>query len=202
MKKCNTKIVFFFAILIQSLLHGQTFDAKSFVGLNASQMEGDNLSGFNKIGIQAGIGVVYPMYRKSLSIELLLNQKGSTSSFSISSGQERQSTNLNYLQIPILYAFEEWYDDESDYYRIAVEVGTYYARLFGASSSNAAFQGVTSEFRKNDFGGLIGVRYRFNYNWSIGARYDHSFTRLYTDPSSGLKGLLSYLVTLRTEYYF
>ncbi len=216
MRKGKLFIVTLMVIALLPCANGQVFNAKLIGGFNASQLEGDNLSGFDKVGLQAGIAIQYELYRppaghggnrqagagKSLIIELLFNQKGSSSTFSLSSGEERQQTNLNYLQIPVLFSFDQWYEEDEVYYRISLEGGPYYARLFEVHSSHAVFTGLTDSFRKNDFGAVIGVKYRFQYTWSVGARYDHSFLRVFKDPNSGLRGLLSYLISLRVEYHF
>ena len=209
MRKGKLFIVALVVFCFLSCANGQVFNAKLIGGFNASQLEGDNLSGFDKVGLQAGIGIQYELYRppagrvgKSLIIELLFNQKGSSSTFSLSSGEERQQTNLNYFQIPVLFSFDQWYNEGEDYYRISLEGGLYYARLFDVSSSHGVFTGLTDSFRKNDIGAVIGVKYRFGYAWSVGMRYDHSFLRVFKDPNSGLRGLLSYLISLRVEYHF
>ena len=193
-------------------LNGQVFEAKVIGGINASQLEGDNFSGFDKIGLQGGFGVTYPLNEqpsgpsskagKSLSIELLFNQKGSSSTFSLSSNVQRTSTTLNYIQIPLIFSMDQWYDVTESSYRISLEGGLYYARLFGMESSHNVFANFTDEFRKNDTGVVLGVKYRFRYNWSIGARYDHSFLKVFQDANTGLRGLLSYLISLRIEYHF
>ena len=198
--------------LVQFTANGQMFKAKVIGGINASQLEGDNFSGFNKIGLQGGVGVTYPLTErfssqssrvgKSLSIELLLNQKGSSSTFSISSNVQRTSTSLHYIQVPLLFAIDQWYDEAESHYKISLEGGLYYARLFEVKSSQDAFENFIDRFRKNDAGVVIGAKYRFRYNWSIGARYDHSFLKVFQDPNTGLRGLLSYLISLRVEYHF
>ena len=167
MKKGKLFIVVLVVFCFLPCANGQVFNAKLIGGFNASQLEGDNLSGFDKIGLQTGIGVEYKLFNKSVIIELLFNQKGSSSTFSISSGRERISTRLDYLQIPVLLSFDQWYNEQESYHRISLEGGPYYARLFDTGSSDPFFDGLTEDFRKNDFGAVVGVKYRFRYSWSI-----------------------------------
>ena len=190
-------------ILLSSFISsiGQNFHAKIIFGINASQLEGDNLSGFNKVGLHSGLGVQYTLGKYSLVTELLFNQKGSSSAISASTGQQRIKTNLNYLQIPVLISFNQWYSEEDRYYRISLEAGPYYGRLFSVSSSNSVFESLTDQFRKTDLGLVLGARYRFVNKWSAALRYDQSFLRIFKDQNSNLTGLLSYLVTFRIEYH-
>lgn len=180
---------------------GQAFEAKLIGGLNASQLEGDNLSGFNKVGIHAGLGIIYPLPKNAVSVELLFNQKGSSAKANINTGTLRQNTNLNYVQIPILYHINSWYNEGEEYYQIDINAGLYAARLFGVSSSNLSIGNLTDQFKKQDIGLVIGANYRFSSTLSVGLRYDQSFVKIFKDTTGNIDGLISYLATLRLAYH-
>lgn len=197
--------LFFLLIFLSINIHsiaGQGFHAKGILGINASQLEGDNLSGFNKVGIQAGIGVEYEFVKNSIVMELLFNQKGSGNKVDNGGINQRMSTTLNYLQIPILFSLNSWYEETGNFYHVSVQAGPYYSRLFGISSTNPGIEPFTDNFNKTDLGVLVGVQYRINKQISAAIRYDQSLTKIYNNPSNGITGLISYLVSLRMEYYF
>ena len=59
----------------------QIFLGEAFVGLNICQVDGDQMMGYFKKGINAGVGVIAPVWQKNnfsleLSMEVLYNQKG------------------------------------------------------------------------------------------------------------------------------
>ncbi len=80
----------------------QEFKPLLIVGVNASQIDGDTLSGYDKGGIYAGIGLMYGIGKKSmLHTEITYSQKGarnkSTDDFIL-------IYRLNYIAIPILFS--------------------------------------------------------------------------------------------------
>ena len=190
-----------FICLMKPLLQGQGFEAKIVGGVNASQLQGDNLSGFDKVGLHTGIAIEYGLLKNAISVELLFNQKGSASKTDVNTPQ-RVSTTMNYLQVPAIYSINSWYEEKDNYYHIGIHGGLYYARLFGISSSDPGIRAFTDNFRKTDFGAVVGIQYRISKNISTTIRYDQSFIKAYNNPSSGITGIISYLATLRMEYYF
>ncbi len=67
------------------LTYSQVFKGEIIVGGNVTQVDGDEVFGYKKVGINAGLGVMYPFSFKKgnkdknwgLSMEMLFNQKGS-----------------------------------------------------------------------------------------------------------------------------
>ncbi|KAA5532430.1 PorT family protein [Taibaiella lutea] len=84
------------------------FTAGIAVGANLSQVDGDGLSGFSKIGFNAGPVVNVRFNEKvALGFELLYSQKGSKSigaGYSPSSGSYfgRYSIKVNYAEVPLI----------------------------------------------------------------------------------------------------
>tara|TARA_Y100000385_G_C13105820_1_gene647724 strand:- start:3133 stop:3741 length:609 start_codon:yes stop_codon:yes gene_type:complete len=202
MKFCK---LFFLLILYISLVDNsfaQGFEAKIFGGINSSQLQGDNLSGFDKIGLHTGLGVEYGFLKNSIGLELIFNQKGSASKNDGNNLPQRVSTTLNYLQIPVLYSINSWYNETNNFYHIGIHAGPYFSTLFSTNSSDPGLERFTDNFRKTDFGAVFGFQYRISHNISSILRYDQSFLKIYNNPSNRVSGILSYLVTLRLEYYF
>ena len=79
-KKSNMKKSFFIFILFLSplLIQGQNFKAGIRFGICGSQVNGDNLSGFNKAGIVAGAFVNRNLSKPfNMQMEIVYIQKGS-----------------------------------------------------------------------------------------------------------------------------
>ena len=64
--------------------------------------------------------------------------------------------------------------------------------------------GATMPVNQNDVSWLIGVSYRFSPRFGIMGRYTRGITPLLNPEKNGLnrQRLLTYLLTLRLEYYF
>jgi hypothetical protein len=78
------------------------------LGMNLTQVDGDEFFGYNKIGLNVGPMVAVPFGKKknwSASLELLYSQKGSYHSGQTDSTEFR--LNLDYAEIPVLIHFTD-----------------------------------------------------------------------------------------------
>lgn len=183
-------------------LSSQGFEANLTGGFNLSQLEGDNLSGFDKISATGGIGITYLLNkRKSLSVEFLYHPKGSQSRPPSQSLLPRESISLQYLALPMIYRWGEWFNSEESYYRFNIELGTIINRLFDVASTNSFFDDQLDQFNSWDVGLLIGMNYRLNLKFSTTFRLERSLTKIYNIPNSDLRGLQSYLLSIRLNYH-
>lgn len=180
----------------------QGFNAAVVGGFNASQIDGDDLAGFNKLGLHGGLKLGYFIKPKlNLSTELLLSQRGSSSQLSIGAPVEKITIHLNYIEIPLMISFHDWLIDDS-YYKVKADVGFSYGNLFSASSENSFFDDDLSVFKNHDFSFLAGFAYRFNYHLALNVRYTRSVIPLFENPTQLVRGLFGYLLTFRLEYHF
>lgn len=152
MKHLTLLLVFLSCILSTSLFaqskkeNQQTFRATIIAGANAAQIDGDDLAGFNKLGIRAGAQVSVRWHRLfESSVGMLYSQKGSASELSASGTDLLARFSLNYVQIPLMVT----YDDEG----LQFGAGFSYSRLI---NSKIIIQGILDEARsdsysKNDF---------------------------------------------------
>lgn len=63
-------------LMTNNIARGQSFKAAVLAGINSSQVSGDELSGFNKVGLFIGGSAILPVSEKSLvEMELLFIQK-------------------------------------------------------------------------------------------------------------------------------
>lgn len=192
-------IVLFIAPLTD--LKSQGFEGYILAGFNASQLEGDNLSGYNKLGLNAGMRLEYPVNeKKGLATELLFHQKGSSSTLRAGTPTNVETLTLNYIAMPVYFYFNEWKHESEDYYRFQIEGGFVINRLFGVSSSNSFFDNATDDFNDWDLGVSLGLSFRLNQKWKTAIHFERSVTKIYQLPNTDLRGLQSYLINLRAVY--
>lgn len=182
---------FLSAILLLSSLSGvqaqQRFGAAIIVGGNASQIDGDELAGYDKLGLNAGIrGTARLSKRWDLGLELLFSQRGSSTRNSGSALQLRRQIALDYIEIPVMITIKDWLvaHEKGDYYRVKAFAGLSYARLIGAevTDDNGASgfnEELADALNTNDIAGIAGIGYTAWRNWEFSARYSRSFTRIY-----------------------
>jgi opacity protein-like surface antigen len=168
MKSVRTLFFVTFLILV-STVRAQSFDAFVLAGPVVSQVDGDYLGGYNKLGVVGGLGVSYDIKDKLSGIlELSYIQKGkgmfNKSDFSST------KTVLNYLQMPLLVTYEVMP-------KLKVEGGFSIGLLLsykfiedGIESSD--FAPYTPNAWDVDW--LVGARYDFTDVWSLNLRFAYS----------------------------
>ncbi len=192
-------VVAFF--LLNCASSAQKFSGTAIVGANVSQIDGDNLFGWDKIGINGGMRLGYTIANKTnLAIEFLYSQRGSAPS--IASGSSFGSIDLKYIEIPVLVEYNDWYLEDEDYYKIGAEAGFSYGNLFSVTSSNAVNPVGLDGYKKNDISFTIGARYSFTKNIAGVFRYSQSIGTINSNASGDLDGQISRWMSFRIHYSF
>ncbi len=193
-------IYLFITFLFLSLgipTYSQGFKAALIAGMNASQIDGDNLYGFNKLGLSVGGRLGYKTDKSyDIALEMLYSQRGSTLNTFNSLPSDR--IGLNYFEIPIIFNLRDWYIEKEDYFKVRVETGFSYGYLFQIEA--VGFN--ESYFKKHDISWLIGAGLNINKMFGVGIRYSTSLFKMYEVPNTAENSLLSYFLTLRTEVNF
>lgn len=186
-------------VLSIDTIRGQTFIGSIHGGINLSQLSGDDLNGFSKTGLHAGASVTYPWAngQKQFAIEFLYQQKGSRGTDVTGI---RQRIAVNTISLPLIYRWGEWYNERSERHNFYIEVGTVVNSIIQTSSENTFFDNRIDDF--NDFdGGLIGgLNINIGQDLSTTLRYERSLTDIFNDPAQSVRGLQSFLFTLRIDY--
>lgn len=190
-------IFFLFMIFFAFRSDCQRFKAAAIIGANASQIDGDNLYGFNKLGISAGGRLSYTNDNQlDLALEMLYSQRGSA--VKIFNNSEGDKISLNYVEIPVVLGIRDWYNQEGGYYKVRADAGISYAYLFSADAV-----GFKEEyFNKHDVSWLLGAGINFTPMWGISLRYTSSLFKMYKEPSADRSTLKGYFLTLRSEINF
>ena len=100
------KIILVFVIVgfAQNSLHAQYFSGGILVGVTASQIDGDQMVGYDKLGFSGGIFVRYQFTEIiALESELKYIMKGAARNDSLA--QNSYKLSLNYFEIPVLFNY-------------------------------------------------------------------------------------------------
>lgn len=153
-------------------------------GFNVSHVEGDDVFGFRKFGLNAGAAAVVPFAENwSFTLETVYNQKGS---FHKEGGRGmdyryRHDYNhyklvLNYLEVPVLVHFR-------DKTGLKAGVGASYGRLIEVKEWEDHVRIATTTLNDgtydlDDFNGLIDIQIPIYKQFKINARYAFSLFKI------------------------
>ncbi len=187
-------LVFIFC-LSANVFFAQGFGSSIVLGFTAAQIDGDNLAGFDKLGIAGGMNVSRKIgNRYHAKLEFLYSQRGSQSKLSLSAPGDMSRTHLNYIEIPLLFGINDWLSPDGDFFKVRAETGLSYGYLISANSTDPQFESQIINFRRSMLSYSIAAAYSINKRWSINARYTRDISTLLPD------GFKSYFWTIRTEF--
>ena len=192
------KILVVIALFATSQMHGQVgFDFKAVVGLTLAQLDGDMLAGYNKPGISVGGRLSYALADEmDLSLEMLYSSRGSQEQLF---GSNINATTLQYIELPVIFSYKDWFIEGEDYHKVRVEAGLSYGFLFDFESENTLYRNIGEEIQESDLSYVLGAGYQFTKRIGISLRYTRSLIDLYRPEDASL---ISYFLTLRAEYTF
>jgi len=183
-------IIFLFA----GHLRAQRIQGAVIAGGNLSQVDGDEVFGFNKIGLNTGLAAMAPIGKNlQLSIEILYSQKGAyqgkqykdvDSVGNVTTGEYK--LNLNFLEVPVLFM----YNDKDV---IIGGVGFSYARLVSIQEYEHGQREETTTlnggpYNRNDFNILADIRFRIYKKLKFNLRYSYSLVSMRTREFEDLLG--------------
>ncbi len=175
----------------------QNFKGGFIAGFITSQISGDQLAGFNKLGGKIGTYINYPLnINSNLQLELLLSQKGSKKPY-IENSLQTYSFELNYMEIPISfdYRLQEFF---------YIETGLSMGYLLNFKEENEFGEMITTQPNDLAIDFLVGANYQWKKNTKINLRYGHSIIPV-RPHSSGIerhlnKGQNSSVISLSLYY--
>lgn len=201
-RRYKSHILIFSGLFILSFgVNGQNFKGGILAGFNATQINGDDMAGFNKYGLWFGPFTSYPLKSNwILEAELLFTQKGSRKNFSPDNpnpGGKWEKVNLNYIEMPLLARYPV-----NEKIQLHGGLGLAYLLSSRASTFSAPYQ---AEFRTYEFNILGGGSYRLSDHFTFIARYQNSLTNIGTCPSRPFwrrynTGFLNIVVTFGLRY--
>ena len=162
-------------------IKAQNFGGGLILGFSTSQVGGDNLAGFNKAGLLIGTyGNKSISELLSFQMEITFIQKGSNNpkmNDSEHSNYLKEDISSSYIEVPLLLQYHQ-----SN--KLKIEGGVQLAYLI-----NGYYNDINGEiptysvnpFRKNDFGLLLGIDYKYSKNISLNTRLSNSILPIGTE---------------------
>ena len=158
-------------ILFFGICSAQNFNAGLIGGFCSSQVRGDNLSGFNKLGSRFGAYINYPINKKiSYQLEMQYLQKGSKKTYAENS-PETYLFELNYIELPATLNYQVKNG-------ISLESGLGTAFLVGYKEQDEITDINTDKPNTLALDFLLGVQYQFKQNLKLNIRYANSISRI------------------------
>lgn len=187
------KRVILFAVvglaLIATESYGQNIKASVMAGMNLAQLDGDEVYGYSKPGLNLGVQAMAPIGKSFfLTLETNFNQKGAYQKAQDPSEDltKEYDVTLNYVEIPVLLH----YNDKDV---LTGGIGFAYARLLSADeeehSGNVEPYTTIKEFNQSDWLGLFDLQFRVYKQFYANLRYSYSIfpvrKRAFESVSSG-----------------
>jgi len=194
--------LFFLVFIFQKKeIQAQTFEGGLIVGFNMSQLDGDNLVGWNRIGFNVGGRVAVTPYEKwKFNVDILFSQKGSSAApeeFNSSYDKVR----LNYVEIPFQVNYMDWLHEDG-FYRLHFLAGLSYSQLVGFQVIRQDGTDTTDseDFKQWNANFQVGATYFIKENIGINFQYALGLLSVNNDPGAGF--FRDRALTLRGIYMF
>lgn len=183
----------------------QRFKAGLVLGVNAAQINGDFSAGFNKLGLQGGLrGITIFTEKTHVALELLYSQRGSQTELVPDNSVEQRKIHLDYVEVPVIFIYKDWLDEEKGFYKIEFNGGLSYSRLLNVKIEDVDFDPFGDLFNKNDFAFVLGAGFNLSEKWSLAFRYNRSMNLLFNPEKNNInsKALLGFFLNFRAQYTF
>lgn len=175
------KIILACLIVLPSLIFAQSGNPREkqlFVGyvaagMNATQIAGDLMAGYRKVGANAGVGA-YIMYKPTFSnsIELTYSMKGSQETFKKQDPLAFKKYSFDYVEIPVLFNYHEG--------DIAIFHGGFtFGRLIRYELYQASGLVLPDEPKKWDFAATVGATFLIKERFGLNLKANFSLNSLW-----------------------
>lgn len=174
-------------------------------GFNLTQVDGDEIYGFTKPGVQIGPSAIIPFSKKwQVSLETNFNQKGSRqrkqynttdSNGVVYTGEYKLK--LDYVEVPLLVHF-------NDKDQIIAGAGASWGRMVNVKEWEHGRRVETTTltsgtYARNDFCVLADLRFRMKGRWYANFRYEYSMSKIRTRVFQTIPGMAGNAIT-REQY--
>lgn len=222
----------FFLILLFGMFlfqaYPQRFIGSVILGMNTTQVDGDEVYGFRKFGVNGGGSVMVALDEKQqwfATIELLYTQKGSHQKAYVTNmcdtcdldgnnadmskpcnPKVKYRLNLGYVEVPVLFHYE---DPRTGW---AIGLGASWGRMVNVKEIENGWHTTTSlrsgTYRRNDWSVLADVKLRIWKGLKLNVRYQYSFVPLRErtffigTPKEEVRKQYNNVITFRVIYSF
>lgn len=202
-------VLLLIAVISVQSVNGQRIMGAAIVGLNATQVDGDEVYGYKKFGLNAGVSAIVPFNNKwSVSVENIYSEKGARQRARyLDSLDGSYGLKLNYVEIPVMLHF-------TDKDIVTFGAGLSWGRLVKVWEQRNGYEmpATTLEsgiYRNSDLNLLLDVRFRVFERLRFNTRYAYSIrpiaTREIIDSKTGrpnIRDQYNGLFTFRLIYVF
>jgi len=209
MKLKLTLLISFICLITLPGSFAQRIMGAAIVGVNATKVNGDEVDGYHKFGLNAGLGAIIPFGNNwSVSLENIYNQKGAHQRKRVNDSLDGSyDLKLNYLEVPVLLQY-------TDKDIVTFGAGMSWGRLVGISEQRNGYEmpGTTLEsgiYRGSDLNILLDVKFRLIDRLRFNVRYAYSLrpiaTREIIDSKTGkpnIRDQYNGMFTFRLYYVF
>ena len=173
MKYVQYFLLALFCLLMSIDMSGQIFSAKAIVGVNISQVDGDKLSGYNKLGLNIGLGAEAKLSdRWSLSTEFLFSEQGANAVPNKDVRSLYDKISLKFVEVPFMINYSDW--------KIKISTGFSFNRLTNYEVVDFAGANITDleTYNTNIFAGVLGATVFFTDHIALNIRISKYLTNL------------------------
>ena len=167
-------IVLLCGILTTTNSHAQSFGGGLIAGMSTSQVAGDMLGGFNKIGLLAGAYTSLKIKENlKLQFEIVYIEKGSRNPNMHENNHpnsERIEINLSYIEMPLTVNLQQTEN-------LGVELGIISAFNISATWNRPYEKNILApnpQYKKYDLGVCAGINYHITDNIILNTRISNS----------------------------
>lgn len=176
--KYTLRLTILLLMLMPFLAGAQRVLGAFSLGMNITQVDGDEFYGFHKVGLNVGPQVILPFGKNknfSVSMELLYSQKGSVHRGSSDTTNFRME--LDYVEIPVIVKF-------TDKKVVSGGIGFSYGQLVNYRETQNSFFDTLftyqSSLANNDISVIADVQFRIWSRLWGNVRYQYSLRSLRT----------------------
>jgi opacity protein-like surface antigen len=166
MKRTLTLLTF---AIISLSAYSQRFSGGILAGFNASQVDGDTYSGYNKFGFALG-AFTNTQFSEKVTGELQIKfmQKGASKPVT-EDDATKYTSKLNYIEIPVLIRYHQSK-------KISWHLGPGFGYLFKYSveDENGSLTGSSIGFRKFELSGIAGMQYQIIEKLGVSLSFSYS----------------------------
>lgn len=211
---------FFILIVFCGIVAGanaQQFKGGLIVGTNLTQVDGDEVFGFKKLGFNTGACVILPLNDKlAISVETIFSQKGSFQNAdtnyikdTTSSAYRAYKLNLNYAEVPVLL---QYFDKRN---RVTFGAGLSWGQLVGFKEWEDKIKVPWGKnnwpYKSSDLSWVVDMnfpiikswqklKFDFRYSYSIFSIRKRTYDTPYRDPWT--RKQYNNVLTFRLMYIF
>lgn len=159
------------------LSSGQSFNGGLRIGISASQVNGDRLQGFDKVGLIGG-GFVNRYFSENFAVqmEIIFIQKGSRKPTDLNNQYYR--LRVHYIEVPVLARIRVSKSFE-------ITAGPAYGTLiFSEENDQFGIFRYSPPFRKYELSAHIGAIYKLSEKWHVDGRYSRSISTIRPFPGA------------------